>query len=151
MSHSVISSSLGSVPSSPIEPVTHGRSSGTTALPSSALAHAGAQVVGDRDHFVGRSERTGADQHRHLVARVEHGRSPCEIRLIGHDLRNRVANARVHVPCLREGPGRPFPEVVGQDDCRDRRSPKATRMARSTKWRTCAGEDACWTKRPQRP
>ena len=38
MSQSVISSQLGLVPSRPIEPVTHGRSSGNAALPSSALA-----------------------------------------------------------------------------------------------------------------
>ena len=38
VSHSIIRSQLGLVPRRPIEPVTNGRSSGTTALPSSALA-----------------------------------------------------------------------------------------------------------------
>ncbi len=38
VSQSCISSQDGLVPSRPSEPVTHGRSSGTAALPSSALA-----------------------------------------------------------------------------------------------------------------
>ena len=38
VSHSIIMSQLGFVPSNPIDPVTHGNSSGNAALPSSALA-----------------------------------------------------------------------------------------------------------------
>jgi hypothetical protein len=38
VSHSAINSQLGFVPSRPIDPVTQGRSSGSTALPSSAFA-----------------------------------------------------------------------------------------------------------------
>src|SRR6185437_14726215 len=39
VSHSRMRSLLGRVPSSPMVPVTHGRSSGSTAFPSNALAH----------------------------------------------------------------------------------------------------------------
>ena len=38
VSHSIMRSQLGLVPRRPIDPVTHGSASGSTALPSSALA-----------------------------------------------------------------------------------------------------------------
>ncbi len=48
-------------------PVQNGTSSGTAALPSSALATPGAERVGDRDHLVGGVQRALADQHRDLL------------------------------------------------------------------------------------
>ena len=55
-----------------MEPVTQGRSSGSAALPSSALATPAPQLVGDGDHFVGRLQRAGTDQDRDLLAGVQH-------------------------------------------------------------------------------
>jgi hypothetical protein len=61
VSQLLISSQLGLVPSSPIEPVTHGRSSGTTALPSSALGDAGAKLLGNGDNLISGAQRAGTD------------------------------------------------------------------------------------------
>ena len=46
VSQPIIMSQLGLVPSRPIEPVTHGRSSGSAALPEQRLGRAGAQQLG---------------------------------------------------------------------------------------------------------
>ncbi len=52
-------------------PVTHGRSSGSAALPSSALATPAPSWSGDRDDFVRCVQGTRPHEDGHLLARVE--------------------------------------------------------------------------------
>ena len=66
-----IMSAEGLVPSRPIEPVTKGRSSGSAARPLSALATPAPSRSATSIDLVGRALRALADEHRHLVARVE--------------------------------------------------------------------------------
>ena len=78
-------SQLGLVPSRPMVPVTNGRSSGTAALPSSALATPAPSRSATAMHLIGAHQRARADEHRDLLARVQH---------VGGALADRVAGAR---------------------------------------------------------
>ncbi len=64
-------SQLGLVPSRPMLPVQNGTSSGTAALPSSALAIPAPSIVGHGDHLVGGMQRALPDEHRDPLAAVE--------------------------------------------------------------------------------
>ena len=59
------------VPSSPIEPVTHGSSSDRTSLPSRAFAAPGAEQVRDLGQLLDAAAGALPDQQRHLLAGVE--------------------------------------------------------------------------------
>ena len=52
---------------------------GHRGLAEERLGDPGTEDVGDLDHLVGGVERSGADEHRHLPARVEHVRRPAEL------------------------------------------------------------------------
>ena len=92
-----IMSQLGLVPNRPIEPVQNGTSSGTAALPSSALATPAPSSVGDRDDLVGGVQCPLTDQHRDLLAGIEDVRgAPADRRSLGITRRGVVTRARVH-------------------------------------------------------
>ncbi len=103
----------------PIEPVTHGRSSGSAALPSSALAApASSRSATAMTSSVAR-ERAGADQHGDLLAAVEHFGGAAQIGVIGHGLRLGEADAGMDRAVLaRRILVRHVLEIVGQDDRR---------------------------------
>ena len=131
VSQPFIRSQDGLVPSKPSDPVTQGRSSGSTALPSKRLGDAGLQLLRDGDHFVGGAECAGADQDGDLLAGVEHGGG------LAQQSRSAVAPGRhsrrrygwCHGPSA--GLRRQFLQIVRKNDAGDRARVEAMRTARS--------------------
>jgi hypothetical protein len=67
-----------------------------------ALGDPGAELFSDRNHFVGRAERPGADEDRNLLAGIEHVGGPAEVGVERHSPGPGEAHAE-WVPCLRGG------------------------------------------------
>ena len=84
VSQSSIMSDEGLVPNRPMVPVTQGRVSGSTALPSRALAAPALQLVGQGDHLVHRAVGAGADQQSHLASGVQHLGGALQLGGVGH-------------------------------------------------------------------
>ena len=90
---------------------------GQHGLAEQRLGTARRQPVGDGDHLVGGTKRAGADEHRNLLAGIEHLRGAIEIGLARRDAGCAVADAGMQ---RAVGVGRAFVrfllQVVGQDD-----------------------------------
>ena len=93
VSHPVIRSQLGLVPRSPIEPVTHGRSSGSAALPSSALATPAPSSSATSITSAAGLQGALADQDRDALAAVEDLGGAAQIGVLRHDARRAEAVA----------------------------------------------------------
>jgi hypothetical protein len=90
---------------------------GDRRLAEERLGDARAQHVGDLEHFGGRLKRARPDQHRHLVAGVQHVGRALQLVLVGRRPRNRVADARMHGAVLASRwLGGELLDVVRHDD-----------------------------------
>ena len=148
VSQPCISSQLGRVPSSPIEPVTKGRSSGSAALPSSALA---TPAPSSSAISITSSVACSAPAPTSIATRspaFSTSAARSSSRVGGNDPRSGEADARVHRAVNARAAPRPR-QASARRSGRSCRSPCARRArsgrARSTRWRTCAGSDAMWT------
>src|SRR5690348_10361594 len=120
VSHSAIKSQLGLVPSKPIEPVTKGNSSGSAALPSSALAtpapsSSATSITSSRAPSAPAPTRIAT-----LLPAFSRSAACCRSCSVG-TTRCAITEARVHGAMfarrLLDGLG--FLEIVGNDDAGD--------------------------------
>ena len=141
VSQPLISSQLGRVPSRPIEPVTNGTSSGTTARPSSAFATPAPSRPRPRAPRRAGAERALADEHRDALARVQDLGGAREVG-VGRDDPRRARSRRPSGSCrARAAAARRLQrgEVVRDDQAGDRALRERDPSARSTRCRICAG------------
>ena len=136
------------------EPVHPRQIVGQRRLAEQRLGDAGAQLVGDGDDLVGRVQRAGADQHGDFLAAVQDVGGARAGRLDAGTMRGgRVADAGVDAcRACAAGPRRPSScRSLGKISAVTRALAMAMRMARSIRWRTCAGSWPAARRRRRRP
>ncbi len=65
-------------------------------LAQQCLGDAGTEQLGGFDHFVGRRQRTGADQHRHFLAGVQYVGRALQVAFRRHAVARGIANPAMH-------------------------------------------------------